>query len=554
VGKSSDSHDIKELLRKWSAENPRELNPRGPLLLAKPQYYDVVRNSPGLTLVKGLFGSGKTYGFGLSLFHDARKNQDLDVIYINLRTVIEKYPRYLSSLKNITDLISAVCAGTKIPPSEQPGVFMTTNISKIFDVCKGSDKYFQKSSNPIESFSQFLIDVAQAYDKRVILVFDEFEGMSELMTRKAKEDLYDLILSTIRSLRPGVMEQHPGKLALIYLIQEVVYPSARLKELINREGQTLAALGRLFALGEDGSIPVRYTRESFIEYIDKALSLLREKSIINEDIYRQLIEQFSSEKEKIKSMISLLSTMPAFHAFQLLNLTIANSIEDALRGKPVYPRRILESLLELPSNSMYKIYLGKRPFTSSQLANSLSQLLSRVLALTGERDVIAVAVKRTGYEGAYYITPTNTYILIIKTRDPEDEKRFRKRFVSAYRRALENCKSDRKDEKKCILILLHYYDVNVPLIQLAIRDIDRELAVRLEKESARAKQKKQQKDGRKINIVLVPIKVGYDDVFNLIVAFNDVMTPAGTKEHIIREKVSELAMKIKEELIEIGLA
>ena len=529
--------NVAELLREWSADNPRELNPQGPLLLAKPAHYDVVKNSPGLTLIKGLYGSGKTYGYGFNLYHDARQSQKFDVVYVALRTVVEKKKANIRGFGNIVDIINIICSGLKIQSSERHGVFMTTNDNTISSVCSQIDKYLKMAERDhIEAFRNFLTDLAKTSPKRTLLVLDEFEGMSTLMSRRGKQDIYELILSTVRALRPGVMEKYPGKLALIYLLQEVVYPSKELSDLFKKEGATLPALGRLFAYSKDGSIPVCYTEDSFTEYISHALLLLKKELSMDEDTYKQLSEIFLSKE--MRRNLSLLKNMPAFNAFSLLNLVIADSVEKALNGELYNPFQSLKELLD--RYPVYKIYTGRKPFKSWELATSLSNLLADVLKRGGETDIVTVPVKTRGYEGAYYLTQNETYILMLRSNDINEEGSFLKSFQRAYKDALTSCKEvseeekkrkgSKRDDKKCIYILLHTSDINVPKIQLALKRLNIE--------------------NKKINLKIEHIEVTYDDIFNLIVAYNNVTTPLGVKDYGY-EKVKEIIEKIHERLEQI---
>ena len=134
------NEDVFELLRKWNAENPRYLNPEGPVLLAKPEDYDIVVMSSGLTLVKGLYGSGKTYGYGFKIYHDARQSGKIDALYVNLRTIADTYIKP-SSVGNIIDIINVICKGLNIPINQRHGVFMITNEKPISTVCSDYKRY-----------------------------------------------------------------------------------------------------------------------------------------------------------------------------------------------------------------------------------------------------------------------------------------------------------------------------------------------------------------------------------------------------------------------------
>jgi hypothetical protein len=510
--------DVFELLRKWNAENPRYLNPDGPVLLAKPEDYDIVVMSSGLTLVKGLYGSGKTYGYGFKIYHDARQSGKIDALYVNLRTVANTYIQS-NKVGNIIDIITVICKGLNIPINQRHGVFMITNEQPISTVCSDYKRYIDmaQKKRPVEVFREFLMDLADKANKRLMIIIDEFEGI-EVLGRKSKQDVFDYIKSTLEALRPGVMEMHPHKLSLLYLIQEVVYPSQQMEKYIKETA--MPALGRAIATSRDGSIHVKYNIDSIKEYIEKGLDLLNKQLSFDEQIYKQLVSSFfEKETERI---LSRLLVMPAFNTFLLLNLAIAHAVEQpSIYDGIINPRKILAD--QVDKHKIYKIYYGRKPFSSKQLAKSLGEMLALFLTkIIGGVEAPPVPVTRTGYEGSYYVGTRGAYIIMLRTTDVKSEETFKKAFTNAYREPLSYClqrtEKGKGKESDCILILLYYDNVNIAKIQRAIMKITI--------------------NNSRVNIKVLPIEVTYDDVFNLIVAYNDVTTPIGVKDHS-EQKVKE---------------
>jgi len=521
--------DVFELLRKWNAENPRYLNPEGPVLLAKPEDYDIVVMSSGLTLVKGLYGSGKTYGYGFKIYHDARQSGKIDALYVNLRTIANKYIKSSGNIVgNITDIINIICKGLDVPINKRHGVFMITNEKPISTVCSDYKRYIDMAQKrrPVEVFSEFLIDLADKASKRLMIIIDEFEGIDVLLGRKSKQDVYNYIKSTLEALRPGVMETHPHKLGLLYLIQEVVYPSQQMERYIREAA--VPALGRAVANSPDGSIQVKYNLDSIKKYISEALDLLHNQLNLDDKIYQQLVSSFS-EKET-ERVLSRLIYMPAHNSFYLLNLAIAHSVEQPLINNGIInPRIILED--QVGKYEIYKIYYGRKPFSSIQLANSLTQILELFLTMQiGKPEAPPIPVKRTGYEGGYYVGTHGTYIIMLRTTDVKSDETFKKAFVNAYREPLSYCiqRTDKGKgkESECILILLYYDNVNIVKIQRAIT----KLTI----------------NNSRVNIKASPIKITYDDVFNIIVAYNDVTTPVGFKDYAKQKIEEEFITRIQE--------
>lgn len=515
------SVDVFELLRKWNAENPRYLNPEGPVLLAKPEDYDIVVMSSGLTLVKGLYGSGKTYGYGFKIYHDARQSGKIDALYVNLRTIANTYIKSSGNIVgNIIDIINVICKGLNIPINQRQGVFMITNEKPISTVCSDYKRYLDMAQKrrPVEVFREFLIDLADKASKRLMIIIDEFEGIEVLLGRKSKQDVFDYIRSTLEALRPGVMETHPHKLGLLYLIQEVVYPSQQMEKYIREAA--VPALGRAVANSPDGSIQVKYNLDSLKKYIGEALDLLNKQLKFDDKIYKQLVSSFS-EKET-ERVLSRLIYMPAHNFFYLLNLAIAHSVEQpSINNGIINPREILED--QVGKYEIYEIYYGRKPFSSIQLANSLTQILTLFLTKQiGKPEAPPIPVKRTGYEGGHYVGARGTYIIMLRTTDVKSDETFKKAFVNAYREPLSYClqRTDKGKgkESECILILLYYDNVNIVKIQRAVT----KLTI----------------NNSRVNIKVSPIKVTYDDVFNIIVAYNDVTTPVGVKDYA-RQKIEE---------------
>jgi hypothetical protein len=295
----------------------------------------------------------------------------------------------------------------------------------------------------------------------------------------------------------------------------------------------MPALGRAIATSRDGSIHVKYNIDSIIEYIDKALDLLKKHLSFDEQIYKQLVSSFfEKETERI---LSRLLVMPAFNTFLLLNLAIAHSVEQPLIYDGIInPRKMLAD--QINKYKMYKIYYGRKPFSSKQLAKSLAEILTLFLTkIIGGVEAPPVPVIRTGYEGSYYVSTRGAYIIMLRTTDVKSDETFKKAFVNAYREPLSYClqRTDKGKgkESECILILLYYDNVNIVKIQRAIT----KLTI----------------NNSRVNIKVSPIKVTYDDVFNMIVAYNDVTTPVGFKDYAKQKIEEEFITRIQEAMSKV---
>ncbi|MEM4438734.1 MAG: hypothetical protein QW680_08885, partial [Pyrobaculum sp.] len=316
--------NVYEILRRYSSETPKEAAPREPVLLAKPENYDILFNTQGLALVKGLYGYGKTYGYGLKLYHQARTEKKFDTVYINIReTRLQK--GFHEARRDILDLLTLICS-TDL--NGKRGVYLATSTDAIVKACARTKIV---KGDPIEVFREFLEEVASNATKRLFLVIDELEEVAQLWGRKDRANVYNIIRNTLLALRPGVMDKYPYKLTLVYLIQEVLYPTQEMKDLIKREAITIPALGRILATSADGSIISKYNLTSFIMYIDEALNIL-EKQGIDKSIIDDIRESLFT-KGVLSKIENYLVNMPAFIAFDFIHRILDEAVTD--RGSSI---------------------------------------------------------------------------------------------------------------------------------------------------------------------------------------------------------------------------
>jgi len=496
--------DIYESLRRWSSETPRQANPQEPVLLAKPSNYPLVHLTQGLVIVKGLYGYGKTYGYGLNLYHEAKTTEKFDTVYINLREVT---PHLTSLSKDATDIIRAFCAQNLV---NKEGVYLTTNPKLVSDICNT----ITPRREPVESLREFLLTLAAKADKKVFLVIDELERLGERWGRAPRESVYEMILNTLLALRPGVMDTYPNKLTVVYLVQEVMYPSDKMRRELSQS--VIPALGRMFVATEDGSIPTEYDLKSYMGYIDNALNALA-KAGVDEGLLRDIRQMFYNS-DVTRRIEKYLVNMPAFIAFDIIN----KAIRDAVTGD-----HSVEYILDSYINAVpiFKLYGGSRVgFTSQHIVNALAMVLSDI-----EPETYPGKVFRIGYEGVYTVKETKekkrglTAIIIVarfsdlRIRDKDVEK-YRKEFARLYGDVLEKCI---EPNAKCKIVLLHPKDVDVAGAVLALK----KLIV----------------GGKAINAEVYPYPLSYDHLFTLLVAANsDILVPPNVRAFIREKYESEL--------------
>ncbi|MGC9108535.1 MAG: hypothetical protein ACP5IE_10170, partial [Infirmifilum sp.] len=391
------------------------------------------------------------------------------------------------------DIISIICT-TKL--SGTKGVYLATDTSAIANACANVKV---GNREPVEVFRDFLLDVAEKARKRTIIVLDEFEDIGLLLGRKDPENVYNIIFQTILALRPGVLEIYPNRLTLVYLIQQVLYPSEKMKNLIVKEATTIPALGRLVATSPDGSIITKYNLQSFIAYINDALEILASKGVISKGDINSIKEAIFT-KGALSRIEKYLVNMPAFISFNLLNEVldiVINNVETNI-----------EILLDNKLNSIpiYKIFGGSRAGVQSEhLTNAMIHIIR---SLWPGEQLYPGRVMRIGYEGAYIVRETrsrdkterNVHIFLTRFTELKykDIDKYRREFLRLYKDILEICK---EKSTKCYAYIIYPQDIDVQPILMALNNINL--------------------DGKKIELTPVAIDLTYDEMFTLLIATNE---------------------------------
>lgn len=340
------------------------------MLLVEPEYFEQVRNA-GIAIVKALYGRGKTYGFGLNLYHTARIKRDQEVIYINAREVRDKISSLVSidEYKKIPDLnklvltgdaldvIRLVCAGYYLKGimNTTDGVYLATSTEPLKVVCPNMVKYLSKEPT-MGGLREFLRDITKASPRRLVIAIDEFEQVT--VTAAGRPDpqyVYNLIETLLKSLRPGILDELPGKFGIVLLIQELYYPTDRMKELITQSAYP--AIGRMYSVYDDGSIPVRYDINAYIKYVRDAVTNLVNLKYIDPKIVNNALQAFNDPPNIRKLLKEYLPNMPALIAFNILQQLLVTALSSA----SVTPDVIKDVFTSLISDyAVYAIYGGRR--------------------------------------------------------------------------------------------------------------------------------------------------------------------------------------------------
>lgn len=527
---------IADVISSWTNENPKKPNPgpNEPVLLVKPKYFEGVRTA-GLAVVKALYGRGKTYGFGLNLYHTARVRGDQEVVYINAREVRDKVINTLeivgsekiAELKRLIltgdarDIIRLICAGHFLHDivNASDGTYLATTMDPI-RTCHNFASYLDKE--PSVGLREFLRDIAKSSPRRLVVVIDEFEQMTTTAGgRPNTQYVYNLIETLIKSLRPGVLDELPGKFGIVLLIQELYYPSDRMRDLMSHGAY--AAIGRMYSVYDDGSIPVIYTIDSYYDYIKEVTLNLKNLKYIDKDLADEIILVFNDYNIK-RLLKEYLPNMPAMIAFNILQQLYLKALSNTA------PEAIRDEFISLIENySAYGIYGGRREVAKgSYLANALAGLLGDYYRGT----TIPTKVERIGYEGAYSVTENEVKILIARLGDVKDEKTYLNEFKKLYGNILKTY-CVRKSQQKthiptCELILLYQDGVRVGPAELAIKSL-----------------LKGGIDGINISFTYKIRKITNDDLFVMITRYNNVSILAGDRRYVNSpERIQSLINKV----------
>ncbi len=522
------SYTIGDLLARWTNETPKQPSPSEPVLLVEPDYFDTVRMA-GIAIVKALYGRGKTYGFGYNLYHTARIKRDQEVIYINAREVRDRLTSIGSTedqgktlklhnlllLGDALDIVRLICIGYYLPQivNTNEGIYLATNTDLLKKICPNISNYLSKGL-PI-GLREFLRDIAKASPRRLVIIIDEFEQLTSTTGgRPNVEYVYNLIDQLLISLRPGVLDEQPGKFGIVLLIQELYYPTDRMRKLVAES--SYPAIGRMFSVSDDGSIPVHYSIEAYMKYIENAIRGLVVNNYINQKIADLALQAFRDSNIR-RLLREYLPNMPALIAFNILQqllitaLSLPNVTPDVIKSE-------FENFME--SYMAYAIYGGKRDVAKGKyLANALAGLLEDYYG----GDTIATTIERVGFEGAYVFTNNGIKILVSRLSDVDDMRSYLNEFKRLYGNILKTYCAQQTQKKgqpppqpSCELTFITLEDVKVGNANAAINTLLRSGI-----------------DGVPVSFTYKLKKITYDDLFILITRYNnDIAVLTGDRRYV----------------------
>jgi hypothetical protein len=359
-------------------------------------------------------------------------------------------------------------------------------------------------------------------------VIDEFERSTETPTNPTPDPqvLYNWILTTLDALRPGVLEDLPGKFTLVFLIQEIYYPSINMRRLL--ESGEHPALGRMLSVNNDGSIPIRFSEESLLDYAERIIMELMNNKVIPLDNPNVVVGILRSTQVR-KLIREYLVDTPASITFGILNEVIKYAVSSSnITTDSVV--NVFRNLLD--QYSIYEIYAGKRTVAKGEyLANAAAGLLEKYYSNLRRINIVSSKVLRVGFEGAYVTTPDNSEFkaVVFRLSDVDNPQKYINEFKRLYGTVLkEYCaqQSRRQTQTNCEVMLLFTHDVNAGPAYNALTRLN-------------------MIDGVKVAFNVRPVKLTYDDIFVLIAGNNEgrISMIAGHQKYI-NNRLIEVVNKV----------
>jgi len=380
---------IRELLENLTVREPKSPDAQGPLLLARPKFYGhVLLHNPGVAIVTGYYGYGKTYGFGLNTYHRVRGvetcgefklSKKVAVIYVNLSyaksAMSEPVEQQLARAlwKPLTD--ASLYEGLR----RSAQFYATIDVSQL-KLGEGVPP------NLKELFLELYYTLGNEYST-LYLIFDEFE---QLYDNPKSSDVAQVVRIVANSYRSGgsVGEVAPDFLKVILLVQKAIYSEEEVRKALG----DIAASGRVLKLGNRFGIPVEYTPQALLEYLKCAVSVVRRRGLADEGIAEALLEFLEGPDRELAMYLDAMAELPGLVVFKLL----ADAVSNALASKS--PVEELKRSIAVAARIYGVEALARKTIlpVDEETEVDMTRALER-LARETFGDVLTVAVKKYGY-------------------------------------------------------------------------------------------------------------------------------------------------------------
>jgi hypothetical protein len=280
----------------------------------------------------------------------------------------------------------------------------------------------------------------------------------------------------------------------------------------------------MLIVNRDGSIPVKYSEGSLIDYVKNVVTMLVTNKLVPLNNPSYAISAFTSSQVR-RLIREYLANMPALVAFSILN----EIIEHAVSNSDITADDVIGKFKqELDQYPIFEIYAGKRAVAKGDyLANAAAGLLSDYYSGRGIRIIPTERVSRVGFEGAYVAVDNEFKAVIFRLSDVDDAQKYINEFVRLYGDALKKyCaqqQSRRQAQTNCELRLLFTRDVDVGSAYNALARLNII-------------------DGVRVAFNVKPIEITHDDLFVLLASYNsDIGIPAGYFAYVNQRRVEVIS-------------
>ncbi len=330
-----------DLLYKLTMEAPKNPDTKSPLLIANPKFYDSVLQTPGVAIVTGYFGYGKTYGYGLNTYHRIRGvevcgeislSKKAAAIYANLSYVKNVVPGGDTVEEQLVTALRRPLVDIELYHELRKGAqfYATFDVSKL-----------GLAEEEPSSFAEFLLELYQALSEKystLYLILDEFEQLS---IQPSPSDVAQIVNIVVKSYRSGksVGDVAPGFLKLILLVQKAIYSEEEIKSALGDS----AAVGRVLKVGNNFGIPVEYSLHSLLTYLKCAVLVAERLGSVDKNNAQALIDLFEGPERELARYLEAMAELPGLVVFP----TLINALGEALIMRdPItaFTKRILEGV------------------------------------------------------------------------------------------------------------------------------------------------------------------------------------------------------------------
>jgi len=447
---------VGDLLYSLTTREPKMPDARGPLLIAKPKFYDhVLFHNPGVAIITGYYGYGKTYGFGLNTYHRIRGVEVCDgnspatksaVIYANLSYVKDVVP----GLGSIDQQLAYALWKPLTDAALYEKLRQSAQFYATFDISR-----LKLGEEEPPSFSEVLLELYQALGgdyTTLYIILDEFEQLSY---QPSPSDVAQIINMVVKSYRSGksVGDMVPGFLKLILLVQKAIYSEEELRRALGDS----AAAGRVLKIGNRFGIPVEYTSLSLQIYLKCAVSVVQRFGAVDGDVADMLIDFFERPEREFKRYLDAMAELPGLVVFP----TLINALTEALTARdPIatFVSSVVEAAKKYGVEALAKTTIKA---SDEEVDVDMTRALERLAkAFFGERYQV-IPTKKRGYRAVVVLRDGEADVLVYRHTEVNE---------STLREFVEEVKKVVGDKRKINWVFLYAKPIKKEKILTILKD------------------------------------------------------------------------------------